>query len=213
MINLPIQIKNETPVMSSVDLAIMCAGDKKDSHSNFMKKAKEVLGGGVVNFYDSYQSKQGKVLDCLMLPEREACLMAMSYSYELQAKVYDAWQSLRSGNAKVAIEVTNTKRVANLMAELSNLGRDDLIDNVFDRYVSGEKPAALSEHLKPEKYDLDEIARQYIEVIIPKYPQANKTALIEALRFELTCKSSRDTVRRVFNEHPRLTNYHRAGIK
>lgn len=92
MINVPVTIKNNVKVMSSVDLAKLCVGDSKDAHSNFMKKAEKVIGEGVVNFYDTYLSKQGKSLQCLMLPEREACLMAMSYSYELQAHVFDQWQ-------------------------------------------------------------------------------------------------------------------------
>lgn len=91
--NITVSHKNDVMVMSSVDLAGLCVGDAKDSHSNFMKKAAKVLGDGVVNFYDTYLSVQGKELQCLMLPEREACLMAMSYSYELQAWVYDQWQA------------------------------------------------------------------------------------------------------------------------
>ena len=90
---LTVQKHNNIDVMSSVELAKLCIGNTKDAHSNFMKKAEKVIGEGVVNFYDTYLSKQGKSLQCLMLPEREACLMAMSYSYELQAHVFDQWQA------------------------------------------------------------------------------------------------------------------------
>ena len=90
MINLPIQKVNNVDVMSSVDLAELCIGDKKDAHSDFMKKAKKVLGDKVGNFSELISYARG-TRTILMLPEREACLMAMSYSYELQAKVYDAW--------------------------------------------------------------------------------------------------------------------------
>jgi hypothetical protein len=96
MLNIPVTYKNENPVMSSVDLAKICVGEAKDAHSDFLKKAKKVLGDGVGNFSDTYFSKQGKELQCLLLPEREACLMAMSYSYELQAHVFDEWQRLKS---------------------------------------------------------------------------------------------------------------------
>ena len=94
MLNLQITEKNGVNVMSSLDLAKLCVGDKKDSHSDFMKKAKKVLGEGLGKFSDTYLNSQNKELRCLMLPEREACLMAMSYSYELQAKVYDEWKRL-----------------------------------------------------------------------------------------------------------------------
>ena len=95
MLNLKIVKHNNTDVMSSLDLAEMCVGTSKDSHSDFMKKAKKVLGEGIGKFSDTYVHPQNKQdYACLMLPEREACLMAMSYSYELQAKVYDAWKAL-----------------------------------------------------------------------------------------------------------------------
>ncbi len=105
MLNLPVQSKNEIQVMSSVDLAKLCVGESKDAHSNFMKKAEKVLGDGVVNFYDTYKSVQGKDLTCLMLPEREACLMAMSYSYELQAYVFDAWQESKNDKPLTQLEI------------------------------------------------------------------------------------------------------------
>ncbi len=86
-------INNGVKTMSSLELAKLCVGDKKDSHTNFVKKMKKVLGEeGVVKFYDTYLSSQNKELVCYNLPEREACLMAMSYSYELQAFVYDSWK-------------------------------------------------------------------------------------------------------------------------
>ena len=102
MLNLPISHKNDVMVMSSVDLAELCVGKGKDDHSNFMKKAKKVLGDTVVNFYEREKYNGGKnEREILLLPEREACLMAMSYSYELQARVYDAWQELKSSKPSV----------------------------------------------------------------------------------------------------------------
>ncbi len=96
MLNLPVQVKNNVQVMSSVDLAKLCVGDSRDAHSNFMKKAEKVLGKDVVNFYDISKDAYGRDRKILLLPEREACLMAMSYSYELQAYVFDQWQQLKN---------------------------------------------------------------------------------------------------------------------
>lgn len=98
MLNLPVGHKNNVPVMSSVDLAKLCVGDAKDAHYNFMKKAEKVLGDKLVNFHELEKYAKGERA-ILLLPEREACLMAMSYSYELQAKVYDAWQELKNKTA------------------------------------------------------------------------------------------------------------------
>lgn len=98
MFKLPIKNHNGVPVMSSVDLAKICVGEKKDAHANFMKKAEKVSRRDrLVNFYEPQKYWAGAVehtRNILMLPERESCLMAMSYSYELQAKVYDAWKAL-----------------------------------------------------------------------------------------------------------------------
>lgn len=71
------------------------AGFAKLEHSDFMKKVPEVLSGGVGKFSDTYVHPQnGQTYPCYRFPKREACLMAMSYSYELQAKVFDRMTEL-----------------------------------------------------------------------------------------------------------------------
>jgi len=66
-------------------------------HADFMKKVPKVLGGGVGKFSDTYQNPQNKqVYPCYRFPKREACLMAMSYSYELQAAVFDHMTALEA---------------------------------------------------------------------------------------------------------------------
>lgn len=70
-------------------------GFAKLEHSDFMKKVPEVLCGGAGNFSDTYVHPQnGQTYPCYRFPKREACLMAMSYSYELQAKVFDRMTAL-----------------------------------------------------------------------------------------------------------------------
>jgi hypothetical protein len=51
-----------------------------------LKKVREVLQGGEVNFYSTYLSVQGKQVAMYRFPKREATLMAMSYS---PADVFD----------------------------------------------------------------------------------------------------------------------------
>lgn len=64
-------------------------------HSDFMKKVVEVLGEGSGNFSDTYIHQQnGQTYPSFRFPKREACLMAMSYSYELQAAVFDRMTEL-----------------------------------------------------------------------------------------------------------------------
>lgn len=78
--NLPVTIHNGIQVMSSVDLAKLCVGDAVNAHTNFMVKAKKVLGDTLLNFQEreTYGNNNSRII--LLLPEREACLMAMSYS-------------------------------------------------------------------------------------------------------------------------------------
>lgn len=111
MINLPVQLRNNVSVMSSVDLAKLCVGEAKDAHSNFMIKAKKVLGDKLVNFQELEKYLRG-TRTILLLPEREACLMAMSYSYELQAKVYDEWQLLKNAKPSWLVSLSPEAQIA-----------------------------------------------------------------------------------------------------
>jgi hypothetical protein len=79
-------------------------GHAKLEHSDFMKKVPEVLGGGAGNFSGTYLHPQnGQTYPCYVLPKREATLLAMSYSYAMQAKVWDHMTALE--NRLVALAV------------------------------------------------------------------------------------------------------------
>lgn len=69
-------------------------------HSDFMKKVVEVLGESAGNFSDTYIHQQnGQTYPSYRFPKREACLMAMSYSYDLQAAVFDRMTELEEVKA------------------------------------------------------------------------------------------------------------------
>lgn len=71
------------------------AGEAPLRHDHFMAKVPKVLGQEAApKFRDSYVGKDNTSRPCYRLPKREACLMAMSYSYELQAKVFDRMTAL-----------------------------------------------------------------------------------------------------------------------
>jgi len=76
-------------------------GEAELRHDHFMAKVPKVLGeGGVPRFRDTYINPQnGQTYPCYRFPKREACLMAMSYSYDLQAKVFDRMTELEQRNA------------------------------------------------------------------------------------------------------------------
>ena len=84
-------INSNTVTMSSLEMVKFINDSRKEGeavlrHDSFLAKVPKVLGEGAQSFLDSYLSPQNKKLPCYRFPKREACLMAMSYSYELQAK-------------------------------------------------------------------------------------------------------------------------------
>ena len=77
-------------------------GEAELRHDHFMTKVPKVLGAeGLPKFRDTYIHPQnGQKYPCYRFPKREACLMAMSYSYELQAKVFDRMTELEEEQQK-----------------------------------------------------------------------------------------------------------------
>lgn len=82
--------------MSSLDMVAYInstrePGSAEVAHGDFLKKVPFVIGNAG-NFSSVYIGGNGQERPCYNFPRREAMLMAMSYSYKLQATVYDAWQ-------------------------------------------------------------------------------------------------------------------------
>ena len=66
-------------------------------HDHFMAKVPKVLGENTApNFRDTYIAKDNSERPCYVFPKREACLMAMSYSYELQARIFDRMTAMEN---------------------------------------------------------------------------------------------------------------------
>ncbi|WP_342650886.1 hypothetical protein [Pseudomonas sp. REB1044] len=87
-------------------------GFAKLEHGDFLKKVPEVLGKEVAgNFSGYYTASNGKKNPCYILPKRESCLLAMSYSYELQARVYDRMTALEE-HAAPALPGPNSRATA-----------------------------------------------------------------------------------------------------
>ena len=82
--------------MTSLELVEFINNDRKVrapyvelQHSDFLKKVPLVLGEkDAGNFSSIYFDSMNREKPCYAFPKREACLMAMSYSYDLQAKVF-----------------------------------------------------------------------------------------------------------------------------
>lgn len=96
--NTAIITANTVPTMTSLEIVEFINNHRQANgnntvlaHSDFMRKVPEVLGEeGSRNFSDTYTHPQNKqTYPCYVFQKREACLMAMSYSYDLQAEIYD----------------------------------------------------------------------------------------------------------------------------
>lgn len=106
-------------------------------HDNFMAKVPQVLGEeAALNFKDSYKGKDSTVRPCYRFPKREACLMAMSYSYELQAKVFDHMTELEARLALPVMSVGNLEEIVRAQ-----------IGGIFKAVIRKEAMQAFSEAL------------------------------------------------------------------
>ena len=104
---------NPSVTMSSLELVAFInasrkAGEAELTHANFLKKVSNVLNGDEVKFYSIYLDSMNREKPCYNFPKREACLMAMSYSYELQAKVFDKMTELENQLNKPKFKIPTT---------------------------------------------------------------------------------------------------------
>jgi phage antirepressor YoqD-like protein len=94
--------QNNQVTMSSLELVEFINTQRGDGepellHKNFLAKVLIVLGEEYsLIFSSTYKASNGKENPCYKFPKREACLMAMSYSYDLQAKVFDRMTELEN---------------------------------------------------------------------------------------------------------------------
>jgi len=96
---------NQTVTMTSMELVEFINASRADgsatlSHADLLKKVIQVIGIDAGKFSSIYADSYGRSQPCYRLPKREACLMAMSYSYDLQAKVFDRMTALENNSPK-----------------------------------------------------------------------------------------------------------------
>lgn len=117
---------------------------KELRHDDFMRKVPSVLGEGhAPKFIGTQNYGNNNTRHIYHFPKREACLMAMSYSYELQAQVFDRMTAMEEAlKAQKPVE----------------LSRMDLIQLAL---AAEQENIALKQHvavLEPKAKGLDRIA-------------------------------------------------------
>jgi len=93
------------PTISSVELVEIINSLRPDDakelrHDNFMTKIEKHPGIDSPKFLGQYKDSTGRTLKCYNLPKREAELMVMSESLEVQTKVYDRLTALEAREAQ-----------------------------------------------------------------------------------------------------------------
>ncbi|MBI6949829.1 Rha family transcriptional regulator [Pseudomonas koreensis] len=126
---------SRTVSMSSLELVQFINSNREEgdpvlTHKNLMAKVPRVLGADQsAKFSADYMDSRSRSQKCFVFPKREACLIAMSYSYELQALVFDRMTALED-RERARSSPSNPK----IVGELAIL-------ECFDRLL---KPAASS---------------------------------------------------------------------
>lgn len=112
--------------MSSLELVDFISsqraqGEPELTHANFLAKVPKVLGEASHSFECNLPDGYGRPRRGYRFPKREACLMAMSYSYELQAKVFDRMTALEAQASPALPDFTNPAAAARAWAEQYDL--------------------------------------------------------------------------------------------
>jgi phage antirepressor YoqD-like protein len=131
--NITIANTNNTITMSSLELVSFInsqrgASEAEVAHSDFLKKVEKVLGTDAGKFSSIYKDSMNRDKPCYNFPKREACLMAMSYSYELQAQIFDKMTELESQleNSTKAFKIPSTLGEALTLAAALEVERETL---------------------------------------------------------------------------------------
>lgn len=130
--------ENVAATMSSLELvdfinARRAVDEAVLQHKHFLAKVPDVLGANKsAEYLADYRDGMNRSQKCYRFPKREACLMAMSYSYELQAVVFDHMTSLEDAiKSRGMASIGNSKIVGELA--------------IMECYTRLLKPAASSQ--------------------------------------------------------------------
>ena len=113
--------------MSSLELVEFINSKRKDgeprlTHKNLIAKVPRVLGSDQsAKFSADYLDARSRTQKCFIFPKREACLVAMSYSYELQALVFDRMTALEE--RELARALPNNPKIVGELAILECFDR------------------------------------------------------------------------------------------
>lgn len=188
--------------MTSLELVDFINSQRKEDealvrHADFMTKVPKVLGFEYSeNFRSTYKASNGKENPCYRFPKRESCLMAMSYSYDLQAAVFDHMTNLEQQLIKTTIqppkkpsELSSTFRSCMSIAKLCGLKGNQAILSAdrATRKLTGESPLELLEitHLHAPVQEQVFTPTQIGEMLNPKLSSQKVNKLLAELGYQV----------------------------
>lgn len=149
--------------MTSLELVDFINGRRAEDdpvldHADFMKKVPRVLKKDAGKFSDIYFDSMNRRQKCYRFQKRESCLMAMSYSYELQAAVFDYMTELEQKLAEQSAFVLPRTRAEalrlaadleeqNEVLALENQQQAKKIDALENLFMPGETVPQFAKRL------------------------------------------------------------------
>jgi hypothetical protein len=183
-------------------------------HDHFMAKVPKVLGFHAPKFLGTQKYGNGNIREICVFPKREACLMAMSYSYELQAIVYDrmtAQEGLAqmehcSSGPKVTGELAIMESYSRLLrpasssqvAMLTKIAKQNGLDATFLPSYVVDAPRAASSGSSLRTASLTHLLKANgISTNVPAYNLLLRDAgLLEACERESKSKGAKNGIKR-----------------
>ena len=183
-------------------------------HDHFMAKVPKVLGFHAPKFLGTQKYGKGNIREICIFPKREACLMAMSYSYELQAIVYDrmtAQEGLaRMGHCSSGPKVTGEIAImesyfrllrpasSSRLAMLTTIAKQNGLDATFLPSYVVDAPRAASSGSSLRTASLTHLLKANgISAKVPAYNMLLRDAgLLEACERESKSKGAKSGIKR-----------------
>ena len=167
------------------------SGEAELRHSDFLDKTVKVLGLEMSeSFRSSYMDSMNRQKPCYCFPKREACLMAMSYSYDLQAKVFDRMTALeqqQKTQPTLMDSARNTFDNALHFAKLFNLeGNQALLaaDKATARHTGFSPMKFLQIELKNENQTINLTPTEVGKQLNPVLSAVATNKLLDALDYQ-----------------------------
>jgi hypothetical protein len=185
-------ISNNQITMSSLEIVDLINQERKAEaerspgqkwlelrHDNFMAKVPKVLGeNNAPKFLGTQKYGNNNTRPIYNLPQREAFLMVMSESYELQAKLYDAYETLKNKSKSfVSLQEGIQNQITQMQVQIIELQKQFLQLN--SNVTALINNLAIKNEPKPELEDNKIGAHMYYRIV--NYGRKFRTDLNEQL--------------------------------